>query len=702
LTIEVTDPGTREAEPSGAGPAVARSSRARSLIADADVRRYVITMAAFGAVAALWYVLVLWDFGFAPFRTAVWDGALSNFYDIQARALLDGQLELPPGSLGIEAFVIDGRYFMYFPPGPSLLRMPLFLLTDRFDGRLTAPSMLAAWVTTTVLVSLLLWRVRRVLRGDAPLGRGEAASYGILLVSITAGSVLLFLASMPWVYHEAYAWAVPMSIGFSHSLLGVIQKPTTGRLLAASAFTLGAVLSRTTAGWACAGALVLTGLWFLLGRRGPEARAIWWRLLPAGLVPLAIGAAVNFAKFSHPYMFPLEDQVWTEISQQRRAALAANGGDLVSADIFFSTVVNYFRPDGIRFVPVFPYIALPADVAQSYGGGFLDQTYRTGSVPTFMPLLFLLALYGGVTVFRRGAPPGAVLLRLPMFGAGVIIGGIMFYGYIAYRYTTEFLPVLVLASAAGLVELSRRLADVDRRVRVGALGAMVALTAFGVAANTATAVTTQRTENPGPLLRDYVVVREKLSARTGHPNDGFVSTGHRLPTYGPADELRIIDDCRSWYLGTGDPISPWVVIEAVEVRWEGTILDDRRLDREGEIQLAHFTGYRRVPLVLDRFGPRAYRLRLGLTVIGTWHAGRRGEPFMVSVRPDTRRDRFVLQGPGVVATDVPMTQLGPDWVRKPVLVEPLLEGTVRTEGVELTLVEQPELPWCERILARQD
>ena len=54
-------------------------------------------------------------------------------------------------------------------PGPSIARMPLLAFTDSYDGKLSAPSMLIAWCTSTLLLTLLIWRVRRLLRPDAAL-----------------------------------------------------------------------------------------------------------------------------------------------------------------------------------------------------------------------------------------------------------------------------------------------------------------------------------------------------------------------------------------------------------------------------------------------------------------------------------------------------------------------------------------------------
>lgn len=74
---------------------------------------------AVGAVVGLVpYLGALWDWGLHPLRQMSVTGTNTNFYDLQARALFHGRLDVPPGSLGIEAFVVDGRHYMYFGPFP--------------------------------------------------------------------------------------------------------------------------------------------------------------------------------------------------------------------------------------------------------------------------------------------------------------------------------------------------------------------------------------------------------------------------------------------------------------------------------------------------------------------------------------------------------------------------------------------------------
>ena len=97
-------------------------------------------------VGGLGFVLTLLDWSPSLTRTALATRYFSGFYDLQARRLLAGHVDVPTGSLGIEGFVHDGKTFMYFPPWPAILRLPVLLTTHEYDGQLTILSMAIAWI----------------------------------------------------------------------------------------------------------------------------------------------------------------------------------------------------------------------------------------------------------------------------------------------------------------------------------------------------------------------------------------------------------------------------------------------------------------------------------------------------------------------------------------------------------------------------
>lgn len=629
-------------------------------------RQRFTAAAAWGSVAAaVPFVMVLWDFGLRPLRTAVPTRIFSNFYDLQARALMNGHLDVPRDSLAIEAFRIDGRDYMYFPPFPSILRMPVLALTDSLDGRLTAPSMILAWAVMMTFTALLIWRVRGVLRPGVAFGRREAFATGTLVAVIGGGSVIVFVAALPWVYHEAYMWATAFAVGFTWALIGVLERITVGRVLAAGALALGAILSRTTAGWACCLALVAAAAVLVVHRRWRAERRWAGGVVAAAVVPLAIGATVNWAKFRHPFMFSLDDQVWTSVNAHRREALERNGGGLTGLQFFPTALVNYFRPDGIRFTSVFPFVTLPARPGRPVGGAFLDQTYRTGSVIAFMPLLFGLSVFGLWRTFRRRAGDAASVLRLPVLGALAVAGGVMFYGYLAHRYTSEFVPALIVLSAIGLVELGRWSPTWSPIRRSALTGAFVAVAVFGVVANTAIGLQAARSTSRGTGLQSLVDVRLGLSDLAGRPNADYVEHADDLSGAAPTDHLRVVGDCRAVYLSSGDLYEPWIPVDIRGVTADVTVTG---VGAPGRIPLVAFDGATGRSVEVEHDGYGSYRLLVeggGSEASSDWYLLEPGTTFNVTVRASLDDSTYLVDSPAFLYTGTPLSDWNATWSSVP-------------------------------------
>ncbi len=501
------------------------------------------------AVPYLWVLWDLWNGTIDPLRRAP---LANNFYDLQARAMMHGHLFLPTNSIGIEAFLHNGQQYTYFGLFSSLLRMPVLIFTSGLDGKLTAPSILLSWLCTGLFSALLIWRVRTVVRGSALLGRAEAASYGVLTAAITGGSVLVFLASTPFVYDEDFAWSVALTVGALFALLGVLERPSRGRVVLAGVFVLAANLDRAPTGWACAIGAVLIAAWFALGRGGVKNRRWAAPMLAVAAVAFGVSVLVNLAKFGSPLGFSLTDQVYTQLNAHRRFYLSTTGGKGYNLRFIPSNLLAYFGPAGLRFTGVFPFVTLPAMPATAVGGVVLEWQYRTESVTASMPLLFLLSIAGMIAALRRRA--GAIgLVRIPMFAGLIGCAGVVVWGYIAPRYLADFLPFLIIASAVGLIDLWRRV-DLRfgqrRNPRRILLGSVVILGAFGIFANFALA-STPNDEWSSTQTLGYVKVQKAISDVTGHPLAGNVMSGPRLPQYEPADKLFAVGSCRALYISNG-------------------------------------------------------------------------------------------------------------------------------------------------------
>ena len=519
-------------------------------LASHNRRRFTIAVLIGGALAAIPYLYVLWD---------LWNGTInparsvgpSNFYDIQADAMLHGTLQVPKGSLGIEAFLHNHHSYTYFGIFPSLIRIP-FIVTIHHGGQYTAPAMLTTWVLTGLFSALLLWRVRFLARGDALLGRLEAAAYGVFILSVLAGSVLLYLAIDPWVYHEDLAWGVALTIGSLWALLEVMLRPRWWRVLLAGALILSANLNRLTTGWGCTIAAVMVGVWFLVSASQRENRR-WgvWTLL-AGLIPLMASSAVNEMKFGLAFGLPMADQVWTHVNAHRRYFLTHNGGKAFSVSFLLTTLPTYFTPFGIRFSSLFPYVWLPAAPALDHGSVVFDQTYASGSIPATMPVLFFPAAWGVLYAFFKNPFGRLNYTRFLILAAGASTVGVLLWGYIANRYMTDFIPLLVIAGSVGVVDGCRRLEGRAPAIRRGAYAAFGLVALYGLVVNIAIAIGPTNTWLP-VQSQHFVSTQGTMSPKA---QQAVTTVGPTLPYFAPNGHLFVAqkpgtNTCSGLYLSSG-------------------------------------------------------------------------------------------------------------------------------------------------------
>jgi hypothetical protein len=440
-----------------------------------------------------------------------------NFYDGQARALLDGHLDVDPDVPGIEGFRIGERTHIYQGLTPAFARLPLLVVTDRFDGRLTGLSMLAAFVVAMGYVVAAGWRVRRLVRGDRALGTLEGVATAVATFGIGSGT-LLFLGSKAWVYHEALIWGAALCLAsFTHLLIwttrplgardvdasdgdsadGGPRVPRIGwHLVLATVFAGLAINTRSSIGLGPFAALGVVGLMLLLagvarpGASTGASRPLAWAervtawsprrstrspfaaagvLAAIALVAVVLYTGVNQARFGSLFGVPLDKQVLVATDPTRTEALDANDGSLFGLQYVPSVLVQIVRPDAIGTQGQFPFLSFPARPAVIGDAVFAELDWSS-SVPASQPLLFLGALVGLVVLVAprralgwprdaQGSVPPVAGVRLAVGGAAVSGVAIIGFGYIAHRYLTDVYPFFVLCALVGLHAIAARLLD---------------------------------------------------------------------------------------------------------------------------------------------------------------------------------------------------------------------------------------------------
>jgi len=488
----------------------------------------------------------------------------SNFYDAQARAFLDGRLDLAPEILNIEGFTRAGKTYMYFPPLPALFRLPFVAVTDSLDGRLTGAFLLVAFVVAMAASGALVWRLRGVVRGTERLGGMEGVAIGLFALAVGVSTPLFFASSRAWVYHEAALWGVAFALCAYDQIIAFLRRPSGARLARAGAFAGAALLSRPTVGAGPLVALALVsvgavsrwerprqiGVWFGIPEQLGRGRRWLGGLVSAVAVPAAISVAVNYAKFRTPFNLPYDRQAQNQFDAYRRQALAANDGSLFTIRAIPTQLLQLLRPDGIAFSRTFPWIGFPAERPHVVGDLLFDRLDPTVSITAGMTLVTVLAVLGTVVVLRRSA---LAPIRTCMLGALVALPATLSFLSVAQRYATDALALVLLPAIAGFVVAGAWLERRATPVRWGVLAGLAALVAVGTWTGFATALGYQRSVAPlidEGLRRQYVEWQSDIAAALGTGRQALV-TGDRLPEPLGRDGLMVVGDCVALYVSDG-------------------------------------------------------------------------------------------------------------------------------------------------------
>lgn len=370
------------------------------------------------ALCILAVYAVLWSFT----GTWPWMANPYNNYALQAEAWLHGRLDLGKNHPHLELALFQGRYYVSFPPFPSLVLLPfaLFLGSHTPDHLVT----LAAFLLAGRYALLLYDRVR---------GHDRWRLFWVLFLLL--GGSTIFVSASGWVWFMAQTMALAL-------MLMALYYATGGKAGRALFFLACAVGCRPFQ--ACCLPLVLLLLYRGLRtdnapgtsagqtlKPGTASRLAawlsgmghhWWRLLPsAGLVLgyLAYNAARfgNILEFGHNYLPEFL------APGQAQFSLAWVGPNLAS---LFR--LPGLQADNLRLAwPVFNGFCI-----------FLAS-----------PLWVSALVYGGRSLVRGPRQPGwagvILLLSLALQTLLLLMHRTMGGWHFGHRYLNDLLPLLFLA-----------------------------------------------------------------------------------------------------------------------------------------------------------------------------------------------------------------------------------------------------------------
>lgn len=490
---------------------------------------------------------------------------LGGLYDVQGRAFLDGQLDVPPEKAYFEGIVVDGKTQLYYGILPSVVRLPVLASTDRFDDRLTGPSLLIGTAVLLAATVRLLALARASIRPERPVTGKERAVTGAWVFIVAVGTPALFLASRRFIYHEAELWGSALALlGFAQ-LLAWMGSPTRRRLVSFAVVALAAILSRPTvgAGPAVAMGIVLGDIVVARARHRaphwapPPLAELPRRALAAAAatvaVPLGLHASINWARFGSLFSVPFDRQALSQFDPMRRAALAANDGSLFGPKFVPTAFVRFIDPTAVRFGRTFPFVGFPGRPTV-FGGATFDTIDLTASLPASSPILVVLALLGLGALCARRNRTDLSRWRVPVVVAAATTVPTLAIAFIAHRYLADLLPVTVLAATIGTQMVLRRWdaapgTEARGLVRRWGAIALTALAAISVWISFGLAFSYQATGagTSGPDGRVRAVTWQQRASRLPLVEGLPVRRGEVLPPRAPDRTLFVVGSCRALY-----------------------------------------------------------------------------------------------------------------------------------------------------------
>jgi hypothetical protein len=534
------------------------------------------------SLAAFWWLI---SYGTFSLRSS---GFSTNFYDEQAISFLHGKLSVPSSVASIEGFEVHGRTYLYFGPFLAVLRVPIMAIDTGLAGKLSVASMLVAYCLLLIGIALLYWTIRSMVRTTPLASWSEFLLLATTVFVASVGSVALFLGGYVSVYQETELWAVSLVVLGASSFLRVARQPSGRNAFVFGVVTLIAVTTRVSVGISLevlAAVLTIVATMKLLRRSVVSLRqgcdgkdsflgdAVGGRWVAAfaaiTLVPLALLAAINEAKFGSLFKVPFGHQniiAWG-LATKHYVYVATLHPTFSSLTFLPTTLLAYFGPGGLSTSRLFPFVNFPEQI-HVIGGAQFASLGPTTSVPSSMPAISALALIGILTLclssrlrrafFSRGE---ALSLGLLMVGMAIGCMGVLTYATIANRYLGDLLPFFFVAGMVGLVVLATGLPSLGVALRSVLIASLSLLAAWSLWVNFGLGLLYQRTVPVSTSVSQraaFASFRQHFFNQMSSGSSPEVTWGGSFPTNAPLGALYVQGSCQSLYQFGG---SSWQGIE---------------------------------------------------------------------------------------------------------------------------------------------
>ena len=407
----------------------------------------------------------------------------ANFFRQQAISILNGHLDVPgTGFAWTECHWVEGQCFGYFGVTPSALRLPVIAFGA--NGPNLTPLLIAIAILLTMWAVLdLLLRLLERLIPDPEERRVPAAS--ALLVTtllLGVGSTLTFL-TRPRIYHEAILWMIAfLLVAMNFTYRWLVHRRRRDLVVVVVAAVLSAN-ARPSSAFSAIGLGVGLLVVLFLDRRQHRPNAVEGAL--AGgltLLPFATSLGIVWLKFG-----TITEQ-WRYYSVSWMPRVRYYNNDTFQGLRFFPTnLVNYLRPDSIRFTASSPWVIQqvperkpPIVISPIVEPGIVVEPVVSLTNSMTVPLLLTIGLSVAVLfgLVRMDRTDKRSFIILVISAAFCSIPVLTFFS-LSTRYLGDFYPLMAIGTIFAVAYAARWLKAQPRMlVTTTAILTVVALASF--------------------------------------------------------------------------------------------------------------------------------------------------------------------------------------------------------------------------------
>lgn len=370
-------------------------------------------------------------------------------FDSLGEHILDGSCEVNRAYIGTEAFIVKGKSYAYFGPFPALIRIFLNFINPNKYGEWMNLSGLIATCFTIVGFYKILKHQLSLNEKINPLDKEIILLLSIFFLGI--GSPISHLTSDLWVYQESILWGFCFSIwSIYFILIYFYKKDFQEKSLFILSFTSGfALLSRASFGIPLILATIFLFINYVVSYKSSKRINFRNYIL---LIPLIMalsfqgyynykrfGSITNFADYNSYRLFQLK--------KEQNEHFKKFGAINISRIPF--NLTSYFKIEKKYFQNKPPYVFIR--------GGAISPNVITldyGKIPltVIVPWLLFSGFLGLMVLFKKKINTLPVIVFLILLTQCLMI---LSFLTIHYRYTIDFLPILVYLLAILLSDLDK-------------------------------------------------------------------------------------------------------------------------------------------------------------------------------------------------------------------------------------------------------